>query len=267
MKLNHFPLNIKITVILITLSYFSGSLLNIGNLVLAADTPGLEVTNTYTINDKDAKDGDIMANSKDGFVRANIPYEPGIFGILVKKPVIVYRDGDPNSVPIVRSGVAQVNVVATNGQIQKGDYITSSAAAGKGMKAAISGYVIGIALSSLTGKDGQIPVAVKIEYAEISNARTLSRVIDAFGGSLFTNIRDPGNLAQFFRYIAAGLVIIFAVAFAFFTFSRSIPKGIEAIGRNPMARTTIMLSLGMSITLTIVTIGLGIVAAIIILRV
>lgn len=233
---------------------------------VAADLPGIEVTNIFQISDKDAVDGDIMISSKNGFVRASFPYDNNLFGVLSKNPVVVYRS-DPTSIPIVRTGVTEVNVINTNGGIAKGDFITSSTTPGKGQKATISGTAIGIALEPLTGNSGRILVAVSIQYAEISNARTLARLFDAFGASFFSNLNDPGKLPQIMRYIAAGLVMIFSVVFAFFTFSRSIPKGIEAIGRNPLARGTIMLSIGLSIFLTIATIGAGLIAAIIILRV
>lgn len=233
----------------------------------AAEFSGVEVTHTYVIKDQEAADSDILSNTKDGLYRSKVFYDPNVFGVYSKTPVIVFRVLEPGAAPIVKSGVAEVNVIDDNGQIKVGDYVTTSTTAGKGVKALISGYVLGTALEDMTGNSDKIQVAVKPEYAEISNARTLARVLDAFGASFFTNIKDPGELPKILRYIAASLCVIISIIFAFVVFSRSIPKGIEAIGRNPLASPSILLSLGMSILLTLATIGIGILAAVIILRV
>jgi F0F1-type ATP synthase membrane subunit c/vacuolar-type H+-ATPase subunit K len=106
-----------------------------------------------------------------------------------------------------------------------------------------------------------------VEYAEISNARTLARMFNYVTGDLFKNVRDPGQFPFVIRYFVAGFIMLLSLTFAFLNFSRSVPKAIEAIGRNPLARTAIMVSLGVTIGLAVVTVSLGLAISIVILRI
>ena len=112
----------------------------------------------------------------------------------------------------------------------------------------------------------KIPVALKIEFAELSGARTPSRLFDSVNTALFANVKDPSKVAEIFRYVAAGAIVLASFAFGFFTFSRSVPKAIEAIGRNPLAEKAILFSVIINIFFTIITAAVGIFAAVLILR-
>lgn len=224
------------------------------------------VVNSYPLADAAAVAGDIIANDG-GLVRASKPYDPKLFGVLNTAPAVVFRTADTTNQPIVMGGKTAVNVINAAGPIKKGDYLTSSSAPGKGQKAIRSGQVIGVALEDMNEASGQIEVAVAVEYMEISNARTLARMFDAFTNAILVNVADPGEFSQVMRYIIAGLIMIISFSFAFFTFSRSVPKAVEAVGRNPLARVSIMLSLGMTIFLLVAVAGLGVATAIIVLRI
>lgn len=265
------------------------SLITLPSLVLA-QVQSVDLSYVYSIADKEAVDGDIISSTADkGFIRTSFPYDFRIFGIAQKTPLLVYKASDNVGTPISRAGTAQVNVTSLNGTISPGDYITSSEIAGKGQKATTSGYVIGIALTGLRATDGtevnyqpkattnranpaqkirsgNITVALKIEYAELTTARTALRLLDSFNAALFTNIQNPDQFVKIFRYITAIVVVLISFAIGFFTFSKAIPKGIEAIGRNPLAQKTIIFSIILNITFTLITAIAGIVAAIIILR-
>ncbi|KKR87122.1 hypothetical protein A2617_00805 [Candidatus Daviesbacteria bacterium RIFOXYD1_FULL_41_10] len=239
----------------------------------------VDIASLYNISDKDAVDGDILIWNDTGLARTNIPYEPHIFGVLQNSSLLIFKKIDQNGTPVARLGTSEVNVTNINGEIKQGDYITTSAVSGKGQKATINGYVLGIAAAPLTstagakitfeGKEyssGKIPVDLKIEFAEVNRSRSAASLFDTFNIALFQNIKDPSKFAEVFRYLAAGLVIILSFAFGFFTFSRSIPKSIEAIGRNPLARGTIIFSIGLNIAFTLVTGSIGVVAAVLIMR-
>lgn len=240
---------------------------------------GVEVTSTYSIIDEEALDGDILVTSENGLVRATQEYDIRIFGILQDLPIIVNRDLDAGGEPVIRSGVAQINVTTLNGSIKYGDYITASPIPGKGQKATRSGYVIGVSLASFNESSGEkvtfeekeyasgkIPIAVKVEYAEIDNPRFLDRIFSYLGISLLSYIRDPQQFGLVIRYIVAGLAILLSFTFGFLTFSRSISKAIEAIGRNPLAKEAIQLGMLFNIFLMIVIAVLGLVAAFLIVK-
>lgn len=243
-----------------------------------AQSQGIEVTSVYEIADADAIEGDILKASDQGLVRTNIGFDNKMFGIIQEQPLLVYRN-EVKGKPVVRSGIAQVNVTTLNGPIKNGDYITSSAIPGKGQKAEESGYTIGIALGSFTGDgapeidgprgkvaSGKIPVAVRIEYTELTNPRFAGRLFGFVGTAVLENVSDPKQIGNVIRFVAAGLVILLSFTFGFLTFSRSIAKSIEALGRNPLAKSTIQLSMVINILLLVVTAIVGIVASILIIR-
>jgi hypothetical protein len=95
----------------------------------------------------------------------NKPYDELMFGIYYENnsvpngPVI-------RTNPFVSSGVTYVKYNSENGQIKKGDLITSSSTPGEGMKATQSGMVIGIALEDATGTTGLVKVRILLQYVK-----------------------------------------------------------------------------------------------------
>lgn len=234
--------------------------------VSAQSSQGIEVTSTYPIADTNAKQGDILTITPTGLKRATLSYDNKMFGVLQDQPLLVYIDSN-NGKPVMRSGVAEVNVSTANGAIKYGDYITSSSTPGQGQKATQSGYVLGIALAPYNSQgSGKIPVAIKIEYAELTNPRFAGELFGFIGSSFLANVRDPKQLGSIIRYLAAGIVVLLSFTFAFLVFARSIPKSIEAIGRNPLAKSTIQFSMIINIVLLIITGLIGIVASILIVK-
>ncbi len=241
---------------------------------------GVEVTSVYEIADTEAIDGDILVITDKGLVRTSKSFDNKMFGIVAdqQKPVLVYRT-EVKGKPVIRSGTTTVNVTTLNGSIKYGDYITSSSIAGKGQKASESGYVLGIALAAFDGNganqvdgpkgkvaSGKVPVAINIQYAELTNPRFLGRLFGFIGNSLLENINDPKKLGDIIRFISAGLVVLLSFTLGFLTFSRSIAKSVEAIGRNPLAKSAIQTSMIINIILLVVTGLIGIVASILIIK-
>lgn len=266
--------SLQFTVLLFFLLYPVTSNLS----AVSAQNQGLEVTSVYNVADKDALEGDILVASDQGLVRATKSFDNKMFGILATQPILVYRDNTQGK-PVVRSGVIAVNVTTQGGEVKYGDYITSSTIAGKGQKASDSGYVIGVALAPFTGEGGEqvdgpsgkvalgkISVAIRIEYAELTNPRTAGRIFSFIGTSFLENVNDPKKFGTVVRYMAAGLIVLLSFSFGFLTFSRSIVKSIEALGRNPLAKTTIQLSILINIALLVVTGIIGIVASILLIK-
>lgn len=244
-----------------------------------AQSQGLEPTTIYEIQDDQAVEGDILVTDSKGLTRASKSFDNKMFGIIVNKPVLVYQNNNIKGKPVVRSGNATVNVTTLNGPIKYGDYITSSPVLGKGQKAADSGYVLGVALDAFDGAgatqidgpagkvaSGKIPIAVRVEYAELTTPRFAGRLFGFVGNSFLENVNDPKKFGNVVRYIAAGLVVLLSFTFGFLTFSRSIVRAIEALGRNPLARSVILLSMIINVVLLVVTGVIGIVASILIIR-
>ncbi|MBI4036822.1 hypothetical protein HY385_00140 [Candidatus Daviesbacteria bacterium] len=238
------------------------------------------IANVYDIGDNNAVDGDILISTADkGLVLANTAYDIHLFGILQDHPLVAMKRVSQTGKAVSRYGTAQVNVTTLGGAISAGDYITSSGIAGKGQKATISGYVIGVAMSPFADKDGQtmtyqnkqiasgkVTVSLNFGYAELSGPKSASLFANTFTAALSQNMKDPDKFAKIFQYIAAGFTVFVSFIFGFFTFSRAIPKGIEALGRNPLARRPIMFSIILNIVLTIITAGAGLIGALIIIR-
>ncbi len=256
------------------------------NLKVFAQATSADIANIYQIQDPNAVDGDILVNNTaQGIVRSSTSYDPNLFGIYQKTPLLVLQQNGANGIPIVRNGTAEVNVIDTNGSIKAGDYITSSSFPGKGQKAISSGYVVGVALANFSLADsqvvslvpagggkpqqvhiGKIPIAIHIEYAELTGSRSLAHLIDAFIIAL-TQTQDPQRALQIIKYIISGFTILISISAAFFVFSKAIPRGIEAMGRNPLAEKAILSSIILNILFTIITIAFGVLAALIIIKV
>lgn len=244
-----------------------------------AQNQGLEVTAVYEIADTTAIEGDILTVTDKGLVQASRSFDNKMFGVIQSQPILVYQNKEIQGKPVVRSGIATVNVTTLNGPIKYGDYITTSSILGKGQKALESGYVLGIALSDFSSSGaeqldtakgkvalGKIPVAIKIEYAELTNPRFIGRLFGLIANFLLENVNDPQRLGTIIRYMVAGLIVLISFTFGFLTFSRSISKSIEAIGRNPLAKNAIQISMIINIVLLIASAVIGVLASILIIR-
>ncbi len=243
----------------------------------------LDLSNVYDISDKDAKEGDILIfDPSKGIVRTSAPYDIRLFGVLQDQPISVFKRTDGTGKPVTRAGITKVNVTLSNGQIKTGDYITSSTLPGLGMKATLSGNIVGIALVNSTQNDkydqkscslnptscpkDQISVAIKLEYAELTNPRSTNRLFEYIGTSFFKNAQDPQGFGRIIKNVVAGLVMLVCVIFGLLIVSRSISKTVEAIGRNPLAKRSILLVLAVNIAIVVFIIIGGIVTALIVLR-
>lgn len=255
------------------------------NSILITNTYAqLEIAETFDMP-KDAVDGDILSFSDAGMKLAEREYDDKIFGVIETTPLVAYSRNDSTGLPVVRNGTAEVNVTTINGPIKTGDFITSSSVAGKGEKAEISGYIVGVALQDFNETQGeaqeyQVPggiekrqirvgkinLAIKIEYSEVNTARNANRFLDSINAAFFRNTQDPEKFVNIIRYILAGLAVLISFLIGFFTLARSIPKGIEALGRNPLAHTTIQFGIILNIIFTVAIALVGIVAAVILLR-
>ena len=209
------------------------------------------------------EDGEIICSKSDGNVPCNQEYDTSILGVVASDPVIfVQNKGLSSSYPLVSSGKAYVRVSKDTGNIGLGDFITSSKTAGVGEKATRSGYVVGTALQSYDGSgEAKILVSIGVRPAI---------VLEGVRGNLWQTIREGLSSVYLtplnaLRYILAMIVTIVSFTLGFMYFGRVAKTGVEAVGRNPLASTTIQLSVIFNVILTVVIMLAGLALAYLIL--
>ena len=220
------------------------------------------IANFIPIKSQKIQDGDIIVASNQGYFVSSIPYDPQVIGVVTSNPAVALRtNSQKGGTPVVNMGVAQTRVTGTNGDIKKGDTITTSAVSGAGMKATKSGYIIGESLEDVTfanpNEVKMVSMTLNPHFLQLGSAFR-SSLFDIFALSTLAAYDEP---LKVFKYLISGIVIIASFAFGFIIFSRVISTGIEALGRNPLAGRMIQLSILFNVILVIIIIvsGLGLV--------
>lgn len=213
------------------------------------------------VSDKNVVEGDIITISKKGYTLSTIPYDPNLFGVVVRDPAIAFESNQPNSHPVVSEGKVFVRVSTINGNIKKGDLITSSTIPGVGQKATESGFIVATALedysSSSSKSIGRILVVLSVGHGTVStDAR--SNLMKSFEFVLKAPYMSPLSLL---RYIFAAVMVIASFLIAVGYFGRISSLGIEALGRNPLASRLILFSIVLHIVLAFTIIAVGIAVA------
>lgn len=171
-----------------------------------------------------------------------------------------------NKTTIISSGTSPVLVSGENGPIKIGDLIAASAVPGVGMKAVKSGFTLGIAQEDFDGNTAQDKGLIKVRIGkdftfaqDTPDSETISdRLRDIVSLSAIAAIDDPKEVL---KYVIAGFILVTAILIAFISFSRTSQKGIEALGRNPLARSSIMTGIFVNIVISVIIIAAGIAGA------
>jgi hypothetical protein len=228
---------------------------------LAADISSIGIATYMPVSGK-VEDGDIISSSDKGYFLSSKPYDAGLVGVVTSKPAIALKsETHKNGIPVVNVGTVIVKVTGTNGNIKKGDYITSSSKKGVGMKSTRSGYILGQAMEDLTFKnkdDVEFLVAtLNLHFLQVGSPVNDS-LWNIFALSELAAYEEP---VRVFRYVISALVLVSSFGFGFLIFSRAINTGIQALGRNPLAARMIQLSILFNVVLVIIIImsGIGIV--------
>ena len=251
-----------ITILSIFIFIFFFSLQN--NVLAQVNSSGLAIS--IPTKETDLTEGDIICSYQDGFVKCISEYDPSMYGVVTENPSASIEDSElTNSTLTLTTGVAVVRVTAKSGNIKDGDFITTSDVAGIGQKASRNGYVLGVAMEDYSPSDQN----------QISSIQLTINIHPAAG------LTGPGsNLLQFIRkglavplfepleslrYILAVIMVLIAFTLGMIYFGRSSRAGIEAIGRNPLAKRVIQFTVFMNIVLTIVIVIVGLAIAYLIL--
>lgn len=223
------------------------------------------VAQSISIEGEDIEDGNLICTKEGGLGLCEDEYLPSIYGVITDDPAIVLDQSLENQRFVVTSGIAKIRVSAVNGNITAGDLVTSSAVRGVAQKATRNGYVLGLALEAFESEnpedEGSILVALDIHPA-ISLGAPGVNLLEVLRSGLSSSLLEP---VASLRYILAAAIVLIAFVLAFVYFGRAASVGIEAIGRNPLARRTIQLSIILHIVLTIVIVAVGLFLAYLIL--
>ncbi|MBI4136466.1 hypothetical protein HY469_00230 [Candidatus Roizmanbacteria bacterium] len=205
------------------------------------------------ISDPEAVNGNIISMDTNGsYVRATIENSNRMIGVLADTATVLYEAVEGEGSPVVVGGTTVVMVATSNGPIVAGDLISASPLLGIGQKAGGNEFIIGTALASFDGTTGTqqtvnnqavsvatIPVYVQIRTAGSSQAGAVTNLVDQLANLFFQSAQTPQQAQILFRYLAAALVAATSIAVSFRAFGKSISNGIEAMGRNPLARRQI----------------------------
>ncbi|OGK54824.1 hypothetical protein A3B56_01100 [Candidatus Roizmanbacteria bacterium RIFCSPLOWO2_01_FULL_45_11] len=236
---------------------------------------------SYVSSDADISAGDIVSLREDQTVtRSSEEFDPNVLGVFTPDATMIYHSGN-DGIAIVVNGVVDVNVTTRGGTIETGTFITTSTIPGKGQATdAPRGHIIGTSLTSFGENDGTVfqledgtrfrqgtvQVKLNIRPGDIQSVGIASKVVDQIGSVFLKNISTPERSEAFFRYIMAGLVSVIAIGVGFISFGRNITTGIEAMGRNPLARAQIQAMILLNVGLIAIISIAGIVLSMAIIR-
>lgn len=213
---------------------------------------------SVTVADAAAKTGDIVSYIGTQYTLSSKDYDTSMVGVIVEDPAVYFEDRTLTNSKLVTSvGKVLVNVSSKNGDIKEGDFITSSDISGVGVKAQESGQVLGIALEDYvsSGSDniGQIYVLLDIKTSFID--KTMSKnLLDMMKNSLTSPFMTPIDAL---RYLLAIAVIFASFVIGFSSFGKIIGTSVEALGRNPLAGSTIRKVIFFNFIMTFIIMGLG----------
>lgn len=209
-------------------------------------------------------DGSIISHTESRYGMSQTPADKNMVGVYDTEPALAFEpELTTDLVPIITTGVVEVLVNNSGGAIQTGDIITSSTTPGVGMKASRSGFILGVAQAAYDSPEpGQIPVLLDIKFVYGADTpdseRITSRLLTILSASSIAALEDP---AVAFRTLVGSIILILALVIAFITFARIAQKGIDALGRNPLAGRMIGLGIVLNVAVSILIILGGIAGA------
>lgn len=226
------------------------------------------IATSLPIIDKTVNDGDIIISDSKGYALSSTPYQSSVFGVIALNPAISFESTPSGEFkPVISSGKVFVRVSSENGNIKKGDLITTSSAKGVGMKSTKPGTVIGSSLENYSSADTKSVKKILVSFRPHYDSQ-MGQV--GAQGVLRSNILDIiKDAPQAFavsplfalRYIIAAIIAILAFVLGFMFFGKVAMNGVEALGRNPLAGRMIQLSVIFNLFLTVLIMGIGLAIA------
>jgi len=220
----------------------------------------------------DIRPGALVARGDKDYKLTDTPYESSMLGVVVETSdvVVTIPDSlDRKQQIVATSGELPVLVNSSSGSIAIGDYITSSHTPGVGAKALSGGIVIGTALEKYENKNVEevTPILVRVNIQIIPSLGPAQLFMHTITDLVKFGPQGMSQVSPFIRYSLV-LIILFVMGFGgFYMFGRIALRGIEALGRNPLARSTIVTGIVINSLLMVALVVIGVVLAYILITV
>lgn len=181
-----------------------------------------------------------------------------IVGVITENPAITLRkSNNPQAYFVNNSGLSLIKASNKSGKITKGDGITSSDMVGTAVKANPGEYIVGIALEDFDTESGLVRADIRPGYSQGTDSVNKSLISILRSGTQSLYLSPINSL----RYVLAAIIGIASFLFGFSIFSKISGSGIQALGRNPLARKTIEFNIIIEFVLNIAIIVFGLVIA------
>jgi len=230
---------------------------NIDSLSIAQPT---EIKNASS---DQLQQGMIVAHHQNDYELSSEAYDKGTYGVISFTPAMEFTSSENElSTPVVKTGSVLVLVSAKNGPITKGSLIASSDQPGIGMLATKTGFTLGTAQENFSPTDSNetglvmTNLDIKFSFAQDSpsSEKIGKRLLDVVSLSTIAMVEEPTTSL---KYLVAAVSLIGSIIFSFLTFGRLAYKGVEALGRNPVASRVITLGMMMNVLFAIAIITIG----------
>lgn len=227
-------------IFLITL-LISLALLFLPTNTLAQELSGGQIATNVEVSDSDAAVGDLLSITPDNtIVRSSSAYDKNLFGVIAEDPAVVLNAETSTTKPVIYEGEVRIKVSTKNGNIEVGDFITSSTEAGVGQKSSEEGMVVGKALASFSSSTpGTIPILLNIQYQSIGVGGNFDELWGKLVALTSAGLEESDSFQLLLRYLFALILGLISFSFGFYFAAKAIRTGLVAIGRNPLAKDTI----------------------------
>jgi F0F1-type ATP synthase membrane subunit c/vacuolar-type H+-ATPase subunit K len=232
-------------------------MLFIGSVVFAQNT-NISLTLIVQNVPSGPANGLIVVESGGNYQVSTTRSDTKTVGVITENPAITLRkSNNPQSYFVNSSGISLVKASNKSGKITKGDGLTSSDLPGTAVKAEPGEFIVGIALEDFDAPEGLVRADIRTGYSQNSESfnRSLLSIFRTGTQSLYLS---PINSL---RYVLAAIIGIASFLFGFSIFSKISGSGIQALGRNPLARKTIEFNIIIEFILNIAIIVFGLVIA------
>lgn len=199
-----------------------------------------------------------------------------LVGIVDSNSLVSISEGG-QEVKVVLSGTTNVLVSDINGTVKSGDKITTSPIAGVGMKATLDGQIVGTAQDSfrpattrsVTDRDGKrhdvrlgyVSAQIGITAYQVPGSNFLPPFIQSTANSI------AGQPVSLVRILVCSVLLILGFLTVFLLVYTSVRSAITSLGRNPLAARAIRRSLYQIGAISLVAIGVTLLASYLILTV